>query len=76
MYTCGHGKPIDEFCKYCEEMGEQVLEFRETIKKLEDENIHLKKIIVSLKNKLDSTQKRLNRTIEDSYNNVILDRDE
>lgn len=76
MHTCGHGKPIDDFCEYCEEMGGFVLELRETIKKLEEENARLKIAIRNANDKLSTTQRRLYRVQEDSWNDVTPDRDD
>ena len=76
MHTCGHGKPIDEFCESCEAMGEIVLGLRETIKKLEEENAKLRVAFRRLDEQKSATQSRLNRMYEDSYNDVTHERDE
>ena len=49
---------------------------KDRIKELEDENTKLKSALRILNNKLDSSQKRINRMYDDTYNDVTIDRED
>ena len=76
MHTCGHGKPIDEFCENCEAMGEIVMGLRNTIKEVEEENVRLRKALVYLNGKLNSAHRKVNKMSEDLYNDIMPERDD
>lgn len=75
MYTCGHGKPIDEFCDRCTEMGENVLELRKAIISLKQENEKLKVRIKNLNDIITLKNRTINRLQHDNWEDVTYDRD-
>jgi predicted nuclease with TOPRIM domain len=49
---------------------------KDRIKELEEENAKLKNALITLNDKLDSAQKRINKMYDDTYNDVTIDRED